>query len=141
LAKPQARYRKTGMAAMTKGQGRFCRVQGRYRSTLVHFGSSPLRHTQGLPKKRTRDGGPGSLDDVLKEANQEYIGELSRDVTQYRKGSEPMKARRVSYWDRDILGLENNTIAGFDEAIDTTSSTRATEEMERALDKDDTEAA
>jgi hypothetical protein len=96
---------------------------------------------QGLPKKRMRDRGPGSLDDVLKEANQEYIGELSRDVTLYRKGSEPMKARRVSYWDRDILGPENNTNAGFDEAIDATNSKRATEKMERSLDKDDTEAA
>jgi hypothetical protein len=96
---------------------------------------------QGLPKKRTRDGWPGSLDDVLKEANQEYIGELSRDVTLYRKGSEPMKARRVSYWDRNILGPENNTNAGFDEAIDATSSKRATEEMEGALDKNGTEAA
>jgi hypothetical protein len=89
-----------------------------------------------------RDGGSGSLGDVLMEANQEYIGELSPDVTLYRKGSEPKKARRVSYWDRDIfLGPENNTNARFDEAIVATSSKRATEEMERALDKDDAEAA
>jgi hypothetical protein len=78
---------------------------------------------------------------VLKEANQDYIGEVSRDVTLYRKGSEPMKARRVSYWDRNILGLENNTNAGFDEAVDATSSKGATEEMEGALDKNDTETA
>ena len=129
------------MEAMTKGQGKFCRVQGKYRSTLVQFGSSPPRHIQGLPKKRTRDGWPSSLDDVLKEANQDYIGEVSRDVTLYRKGSEPMKARRVSYWDRNILGLENNTNAGFDEAVDATSSKGATEEMEGALDKNDTETA
>jgi hypothetical protein len=58
----------------------------------------------GLPKKRTREGRAGSVDDVLMEQNEEVVRELSPDVTPYRKGSEPKRARRVSYWDKDILG-------------------------------------
>lgn len=141
LAKPQARYRKTGLAAMTRGAGRFYGVQGEFRSMPVQFGSSPPRPVQGLPKKRTRDGGPGSPDDVAMEANEEYVRELSPDVTPYRKGSEPKKARRVSYWDRDILGLENKKNARFENVVDATNSKRETKEMEMLLDKVDPEAA
>jgi hypothetical protein len=107
----------------------------------MQFGSSPPRRVQGLPKKRMRNGGPGSLDDVLMEANEEFIRELSPDVTPHRKGSEPKKARRISYWDRDIWGPKNKENARFEEAVDAGSPKKATEEMEMSLNKDDVEAA
>jgi hypothetical protein len=88
-----------------------------------------------------RNGGPGSLDDVPMEANEEFIRELSPDVTPYRKGSAPKKARRISYWDIDIWGPENKENARFEEAVDAGSPKKATEEMEMSLNKVDVEAA
>jgi hypothetical protein len=136
LAKPQARYRKTGIGAMTRGAGRFYRAQGGLRRVPVQFCSSPPRQVQGIPKKRTREGGPCSLDDVVMGENEEVFKELSPDVTPYRKRSEPKKARRASYWDKDIL-VPTNKENGRLEVVDAESPKKTTEEAEMSLERDE----
>jgi hypothetical protein len=137
LAKPQARYRKTGIAAMTRGAGRFYGAQGALPRIPVQFGSSPPRGAQGIPKKRVREGEPRSLDDVVMEENEEVVKELSPNITPYRKGFEPKRARRVSYWDKDILGPENKENGRLEDVVDAGSPKEANEESEMWMDKDD----
>jgi hypothetical protein len=91
---------------------------------------------QGIPKKRDREGGACSPDDVVMEENEEVFRELSPDVTPNRKRSEPKKARRASYWDKDILGLENKENGRF-EVVYAEDPKKTIEETKMFLDEDD----
>jgi hypothetical protein len=53
-----------------------------------------------------REGGEGrrGFDGMVIQTN-EVVKELSPNVTPYRKGSEPKRPRRSSYWDKDIVGI------------------------------------
>ena len=129
LAKPKARYKKTGIAAMTHGVGKYYGVRFGQSSRPVQFGSSPPRPMTAIPKKRMSDPGRRGAEDVILEADAEDLQELSPNVTPYRKGREPKRPRRKSYWDKDILKIEdkeNHAVAG-----------DAHEESEMLLDKDD----
>jgi hypothetical protein len=106
LAKPQAGYKKTGIATMTRSRGRYCGVRFDQGRRPLQSGSSLPRVAQGIPKKRMREGGGGrrGFDGVVMQTN-EVVKELSPNVTPYRKGSEPKRPRRSSYWDKDIMGI------------------------------------
>jgi hypothetical protein len=121
---------------MTRGAGRFYQAQWGLRSLPVQFGRSPPRQTQGIPKKRVTEGGARSHDDVVMEENEEVVRELSPDVTPYRKRSEPKKARRASYWDKDILGPENKENRRL-EVVDAGNPKKTIEETKVFLDEDD----
>jgi hypothetical protein len=124
LAKPQARYKKTGIAAMTGSVGRYYRAQFTQGRRPLQFGSSPPRVAQGIPKKRMREGGRCSLEGVVKE--------LSPNVTPYRKGREPKRPRRSSYWDKDIMGTENKTDGRVEDAVDVGSPKQANKDRQIA---------
>ena len=104
LTKPQAGYKKTGIAAMTRSMSRYCGVRFDQGKRPLQSGSSPPRVAQGMPKKRMREGGCRGFDGVIMQTN-EVVKELSPNVTPYRKGSGPKRPRRSSYWDKDIMGI------------------------------------
>jgi hypothetical protein len=137
LAKPQARYKKTGIAAMTGSVGRYYGAQFTQGRRLLQFGSSPPRVAQGIPKKRMREGGRCSLEGAVMQINEEVVKGLNPNVTPYRKGREPKRPRRSSYWDKDIMSIENKTDGRVEEAVDVGSPKEPNKDRQILLDKDD----
>ena len=129
LAKPQARYKKTGIAAMTRSMGRYYGVRFGQGRRPLQFGSSPPRVAQGIPKKRMREGGRRGFDGVVMQIN-EVVKELSPDVTPYRKGNEPKRPRRSSYWDKDIMDIENKADGRVEDAADVGSPKQANKDRQ-----------
>lgn len=125
LAKPQARYKKIGMAAMTGSMGSYYGAQFTQGRRPLQFSSSPPRVAQGIPKKRTREGGRCSLEGAVMQINDEVVKELSPNVTPYRKGREPKRLRRSSYWDKDITGIENKTDGRVEDGVEVGSPKEA----------------
>jgi hypothetical protein len=125
LAKPQERYKKMGVAAMMGSVGGYYGAQFTQGRRPLQFGSSPPRVAQGIPKKRMRERGRCSLEGVVMQINGEVVKELSPNVTPYRKGREPKRPRRSSYWDKDIMGIENKTDRRVEDAVDVGSPKEA----------------
>jgi hypothetical protein len=59
------------------------------------------------------------------QINEEVVKEPSPNVTPYRKGREPKRPRRNSYWDKDIMGIENKTGRRVEDAVDVESPKEA----------------
>ena len=135
--KPQERYKKTGIAAMTGSVGRYYGAQFTQGRRPPQFGSSPPRVAQGIPKKRMREGGRCSLEGAVMQINEEVVTELSPNVTPYRKGREPKRPRRSSYWDKDIMGIENKTDRRVEDAVDVGSPKEANKDRQILPDKND----
>ena len=55
-----------------------------------------------------REGGRRGFDGVAMQTNG-VVKELSPNVTPYRKGREPKRSRRSSYWDKDIMGIREQS--------------------------------
>lgn len=118
LSKPAPRFSHTGIAA------HYRRPMPISRRGTVPVGrqimSSPPRR---LGKRVREDVQPEikkvervDVEDVVM-VDREAIHELSPNVTPYRKGAEPKRARSVSYWDQDIVGKLAGGVEGDGEAV------------------------
>jgi hypothetical protein len=65
------------------------------------------------------------------------VKELSPDVTPYRKGNEPKRPRRSSYWDKDIMDIENKADGRVEDAADVGSPKQANKDDRYLWDKND----
>ena len=86
LAKPQTRYKKTGIAAITQGIGRYCGVRIGQGGRAVQFGSSPPRPGQGVPRKRPSNEDYPSIEDHIMEEDGKVVKELSPERHSVQKG-------------------------------------------------------
>ena len=122
---------------MTGSVGRHYAAQFTQGRRLLQFGSSPPRVAQGIPKKRMREGGRRNLEGAVMQINEEVVKELSPNVTRYRKGSEPKRPRRSSYWDKDIMGIESKTDGRVEHAVDVGSPKESNKDRQVLPEKND----
>ena len=120
---------------MTGNAGKYYAAQFAQGRRLLQLGSGPPRVAQGIPKKRMREGGR-SLEGAVMQINEEVVKELSPNVTRYRKGSEPKRPRRSSYWDKDIMGIENKTDGRVEDAVDVGSPKESNKDRQGIAGKD-----